>query len=114
LGIENPRGLRFAIDSKSNHDGERTIAFREIARPVERVDDPDGATSGIAAGADVDRLSLLSHHAGARQQREKGFREPGFALPVGDRQHIAGSFLLDLASLKRTKTRHDDIARDLP
>jgi hypothetical protein len=95
--IVDPGGQDFAIPDQRDHHREERYVAGEIARAVDRIDQPHRIDAGETLERRlVPRHALLAHHGGTGQQIEQPRRQPGLGLEIGDRHQVAGRFLPDI------------------
>ena len=112
--IEDPARQRGASVRQRDHDAEGRIARREIAGPVDRIDDPVQPVASAFQYRRVSGAGFLADDAGLRQNGRQSFGKAQFAFLVGDGDEVIRRLLADFMRGEIAETRHHHIARHLP
>ena len=109
--IVDPAGMRVAALGHGDEDAERRLPACEVARAVERIDDPAIAGQAIENRGVGERGFL----ADDRHVRDSGqtFREQRLGVVVGDGDHIVSRLRGDLMCRQFLIARQDRLLRDL-
>ncbi len=104
--IVDPARLRLAALGPRDDDPEGRLAGGEIARAVDRVDDPAGRIEPVEY-AGIRMRRLLADEGQRAIDRGEAFAQQGLAVPVGDGHRIVAALVLDLACGKIAVARQD-------
>src|SRR3546814_17799672 len=108
-----PSRENIAVLGQGNQYAEGRFSSREIAGPVDGIDNPVESLSHAPDQASVDLAGFLTHNARIRQDRCQAFAQPCFAFLVGNRAKLARPFFHDLIVREVEDSWHANISPHL-